>query len=64
LKIGRALGIGTGTVQRVVMSSRALSTSTSMKRRSPLSETERTGYGVTVPLMRERSRNDLGLCRA
>ena len=26
----------------------------------PLSETERTGYGATVPLMRERNRNDGG----
>jgi len=25
----------------------------------PLSETGHTGYGVTVPLMRERDRNDL-----
>jgi hypothetical protein len=53
LKIGKALGIGTGTV----LSSRALSTSASLRRFLPLSETESTGYGVTVPLMRERDRN-------
>jgi hypothetical protein len=33
LKIGKTLGIGTGTVQRVVMDQRALSTSLSLKRR-------------------------------
>jgi hypothetical protein len=42
---------------------RALSTSTSLRRFLPFSETERTGYWVAVPLMRERSRNDLGSCR-
>ena len=46
LKIGKTLGIGTGTVQRVLMEQpRALSTSASLERRLPLSEMERTGYG-------------------
>jgi hypothetical protein len=40
LKIGKALGIGTGTVQRVLMEQPRLLTSTSLKRRTPLSETD------------------------
>src|SRR6516162_9405280 len=39
LKIGKPLGIGTGTVQRIVMEQPRLSTSTSLKRRLPLGET-------------------------
>jgi hypothetical protein len=45
LKIGKALGIGSGTMQRVVMEQpRPFDVATSLKR-LPLSETERTGYG-------------------
>ena len=43
LKIGKALGIGTGTVQRVRWSSRALSTPASLKRRCGLEERDCTG---------------------
>ena len=39
LKIGKTLGIGTGTVQRVLMEEPRPSTSTSLKRCLPLSET-------------------------
>jgi GAF domain-containing protein len=43
------------TEKEIELVTRALSTSTSLKRRLPLSETERTGYGMTVPLMREQT---------
>jgi hypothetical protein len=46
LKIGKAFGIGTGTVQRAYRwSSRALSTSTSLERRLPLCEAETAAAG-------------------
>jgi len=40
LKIGKELGIGTETVQRVLMEQAALSTSTSLNRRLFRSESE------------------------
>jgi hypothetical protein len=45
LKVGKTLDVGTALVQRVVWSSRALSTSTSVRRRLPLNKTEMAAGG-------------------
>jgi hypothetical protein len=45
LKVGKTLDVGTALVQRVVWSSRALSTSTSLRRRLPLNKTETAAGG-------------------
>lgn len=45
LKVGKTLGGRTALAQRVVWSSRALSTSTSLRRRLPLNKTETAAGG-------------------
>ena len=45
LKVGKTLDVGTALVQRVVWSSRALSTSTPLRRRLPLNKTETAAGG-------------------
>jgi DNA invertase Pin-like site-specific DNA recombinase len=56
VKIGKTLGVGTALVQRILWSSRALSRPTSLKRRVPISETERPPVGPRTIAGRSNAR--------